>query len=88
MAQLNWDRQPELILKKGNSSPFTGILIPDQNYRNYKTLEVSNTELMEKLEESRVPLVCPSCEDSNCVFNSIIFGLLGLAVGGIIFHAH
>lgn len=85
-AQTLWDKNPEIQLKKSKPAPYTGVLMPEQNYRNYKTFEESNEALMQKVEGSKSILSCPDCDCINPVLYGIVFVGLGFVAGSLVFH--
>lgn len=55
MEQMVWSKTPETVTKKGNENY---VLVPELNYKNYKTLEAMAPELVRLTED--YPQNCPS----------------------------
>jgi len=77
---LQWDPKAETILKKDDPAPYSGVLVPDINYQNYKSLELyslSAADLGPKI-------VCP--EESSDLGTKVFIGVVAFLVGGLVFH--
>lgn len=77
MEPMQWSKTPEMTLKKGDPAEFHGVLVPDLNYKNYKSLEAINPVVMQSLEE--YPLNCPS----EVSISPLIWFLGGVLLGGL-----
>lgn len=83
MEPMTWSKQPEMTLKKGDTATFPGVLVPELNYKNYKTFEITSPQVMKVIEDKGVPV---HFEDSPSIFASpilwaIIGGLTGFGIG-------
>lgn len=70
-----WSSEPETTLKTGEKAEFDGVLVPDLNYRNYKTFEAIVPELA-KIEE---------IESKESGISPVLWFLVGALVGGLTF---
>ncbi len=76
---MKWSPLPEMTIKKGNKAPADGVLIPELNYRNYRTLEDLAPELDKILKGSDLP----RCTEPSTWENPLLWGVFGVLVGGI-----
>ncbi len=82
MEPMTWSKQPEVTLKKGDTAIFEGVLVPELNYKNYKTFEVTSPQIMKAIEGNNVPM---HYQDSPSIFKSptlwaIIGGFTGYGI--------
>lgn len=77
MEPMQWSKTPEMTLKTGDRAKFNGVLIPDLNYRNYKSLEAINPIVMQGLEE--YPQNCSHDFD----ISPLIWFVGGALIGGL-----
>lgn len=76
---MKWSPLPEVTIKKGSRAPADGVLIPEQNYRNYRTLEDIQPELNKILTGNDLAL----CEEPSAWQNPLLWGFIGVALGGV-----
>lgn len=55
----------------------TGIIVPELNYRNYRTLEELQPELLNLTKE------LPRCEEPGTLENPLLWGVIGVLVGAV-----
>ncbi len=79
---MQWSNLPEVRIKTDEKALYEGILIPELNYRNYKTFEKVNPEI-QKLTKVEI-----SQENSNNLFNDILWFGAGVLIGGIAVKIH
>lgn len=77
-----WDKIPEIYLKKNDPSPYDGVLVPELNYQAYKFYEKYQPKLLDTIEGSDVPIMCP--EKDSFVSGVMIFGV-GFSVASLMF---
>jgi len=74
---MTWSKTPELTIKKGEPAKYQGVLVPELNYKNYKTFEAVAPE-MEKLMGVEI-----SDAQNSSLLTNILWGLAGVAVGAV-----
>ena len=82
MASMKWSDKPEVTIKKGNKATFDGVLVPEQNYRNYSDLVDLQPDLEKMLHGGDFSL----CEaPTTPVLQSPLFwGVVGTVFGGFV----
>ncbi len=70
--KMTWSSQPE-VETKFRDSPY--VLVPDMNYRNYKSLEFYQPEYEKRMAQGE-----------ECLYSEspLIWGILGAIVGGLL----
>lgn len=74
---MKWSSLPELTVKKGDPAKYQGVLVPELNYKNYKTFEAVTPEV-KKL--AAVEVVQANNSD---LFHDILWFVVGAAVGAL-----
>jgi len=75
MEPTKWSNLPEVVMKTGDKAKYSGVLVPDLNYQNYKTFE---KELPEVKKLATVQIIEA---DNNHAFDDVLWFLGGLVVG-------
>jgi len=68
-----------VTIKKGNKAPADGVLVPELNYRNYRSLEELQPEL-NKIIYGKADL--PLCSEPSLWESPLLWGAIGVIVGG------
>ncbi len=78
--ELNWADKPELELKKNERAPWAGILMPEQNYRNYKELEEREPETVRILQKE-----CLEVCETPVWKSPFLWLIIGFGAGVVVF---
>lgn len=78
MEPVKWSNLPEMHLKKDEPAKYQGILVPELNYKNYKTFEAV-TPQVEKLASVQVVEA-----QSESFFHAVLWFIVGAAVGALV----
>lgn len=75
---MKWSKTPELTLKKNETAKFSGVLVPELNYQNYKTFENTFPEMEKRASVQKV-----ECETNN-IFNIVLWTAIGFVAGALV----
>jgi len=74
----------DVVMKKGTPAPFYGVLVPEENYRDYSEQWDQNLMLYQKIQTLKTVSECESIkknERMNWFTTGVILGVLG---GGLL----
>jgi hypothetical protein len=74
-----WSKQPEMTLKKDDKAPFPGVLVPELNYKNYKTFEITSPQILKIIEGNAVPVHYE--ESASVLASPVLWGIIGVCFG-------
>ncbi len=77
--ELNWDSLPEMVIKKNERAAYSGILIPDLNYQNYKELEAENPQIVKMIQAECVESDRTAWYESPYLWTAVGF-IVGITV--------
>ena len=77
---MKWSDLPETTIKKGMKAEFDGVLVPELNYRNYRTLDDLAPELNKLMKGNDVIF----CDDTTIWESPILWAVVGVFVGGFV----
>jgi hypothetical protein len=81
----DWDKShPEIPIQKSKPAPYSGVLIPEDNYRVYRNI----LEIDKAIEEQDLQKNILQCEAEkyDSFSHAVLWATLGLVTGVVIFH--
>ena len=79
MPPVQWSKTPETPVRAGSKAPFTGVLLPEENYRNYKSFEQMQPVYDKLVKAGDLPV----CSEPGVLSSPFFWGSIGIIAGAI-----